>query len=170
MNFTDHSISQSEASVERINEFVTRLDETEISDSIASETNIVQSLVNETRMAFVEAMEDDLDAPTALASVFEFISEGNKILDGGNPTRKEIDLMLDFMLNDFNAVFGVVKPVTKPEELTGEIRELLRKREEVRKKREWAKSDALREELLALGIEVQDTPEGQRWRKKSAKS
>ena len=168
LNFTEQSMDQAAASVKRINEFVNRLKEMHGSEK-EDIRDSVRSLISETKASFVEAMENDLDTPTALAIVFEFISQGNKILDSEHPTKKELDLMLEFMLKDFNRIFVVVTPALKVEELTEEIRLLLHERENARRERDWKKSDALRERLQSLGIEVQDTPEGQKWRRMTLK-
>jgi len=51
--------------------------------------------------------------------------------------------------------------------LPKEIEELIRKREEARKKRDWETADEIRKKLHEMGIILEDTPEGVRWRRKS---
>ena len=81
-----------------------------------------------------------------------------------------VGLMLDFVSNDFNYIFGAVKKTAGlNREVSPEISSLLKEREAARLAKDWKKSDLLRKRLLEHGIEVQDTPTGQKWRK-SAKA
>ncbi|MCL4518455.1 MAG: cysteine--tRNA ligase [Thaumarchaeota archaeon] len=165
LNFTEQSMDQAAAAVKRINEFVTRLTERLDVNEGSSSNPVVAELVGRTRSSYIEALENDLDSPTALAIVFELVSNGNRLLDERRLNGNDIHLLLEFMSNDFNQVFGVIYPIVKTDELPDEIRTLLKERENARKNKDWKRSDGLREKLLNLGIEVQDTPEGQKWRK-----
>ncbi len=160
LNFTEKSLDQASSSVKRMNEFYLRLKEVE---STSNGSSKVTDLVEKTRVRYITSLENDLDTPSALAVIFEFITEGNKILDQGSFGRNEVNLMLEFMMKDFNYIFGAIKKVTE-NVASPEIRSLLKEREEARKNKDWAKSDAVRKRLLELGIEVQDTPQGQKWR------
>lgn len=165
LNFTEQSIDQASASVKRINEFVSRLNEKLVESDESETDSSVAAKIENVRSSYIDALENDLDSPAALAIVFDFISNGNRLLDEGRLSKSDIRLMLEFMSNDFNKIFGVIHPVLSTSELSVEIRTLLQERENARKNKDWKRSDGLREKLLNLGIEVQDTPEGQRWRK-----
>jgi cysteinyl-tRNA synthetase len=158
LNFTQKSLEQAGSSVKRISEFYSRLSEAKKVDS--GNDQLARLLVERIRKKYIAALEDDLDTPTALATVFEFITEGNKLLDTGN---QDAGPMLEFMLRDFDAVFGVIRK--SEQEVSNEAASLLKERELARAAKEWARSDELRKKLLGLGIEVQDTPQGQKWRK-----
>ena len=102
--------------------------------------------------------------------MFEFITVGNRILDQGNITGNAIDLMLNFLSYDFNYLFVAIrKTADLKQEISPEISSLLNERQTARQVKDWEKSDLLRKKLLEIGIEVQDTPMGQKWRK-SAKA
>jgi cysteinyl-tRNA synthetase len=131
------------------------------------ETQLID-LVRDTRSKYLSALEDDLDTPKALASVFTLIAEGNRLIDLGASSSRGINSVLEFMKNDFDGIFAVLFP-TSSLSLTDEESILLRAREEARLSKDWAKSDLLRKQLLASGVEVQDTPVGQKWRIKSRK-
>ena len=167
LNFAEKSLEQAASSVKRITEFFLRLEEEskETRSGALDRDSYVADLVHDTRDKYVLALQNDLDAPRALAAVFEFITEGNRILDQGNVGSFAVGLMLDFMSKDFNYIFGAVKKNTGvTEEVSSEISALLKERETARLAKNWEKSDLLRKELLQLGIEVQDTPTGQKWR------
>ena len=163
LNFTEKSLEQSASSLKRITEFSARLEAATERETVSSEVDqVVMDLVNKTREKYVAALQNDLDTPTAIATVFEFISEGNRILDTKKVGREAVASMIDFLSRDFNYVFGIK---AAGRELSAEASVLLKEREDARRRKDWAKSDLLRKKLLDQGIEVQDTHEGQRWRK-----
>ncbi len=165
LNFTEQSLEQGEASVKRINEFVSRLrDIVKSSEKGQGFSEDVSKLVEKTREKYVEALDNDLDTPTALAMIFEFITEGNKLLDKGLSNKADARMMLDFMLRDFDSVFALIE---KGDDLIPEeIKELLEERSEARASKNWKQSDSIRSKLLELGYDVQDTPQGQKIRKR----
>jgi len=170
VNFSEKSIDQAAASVKRINEFVSRLEETRSkSQSSGQHSDLdlqVLKLVEETRRGYVEALENDLDSPSALAKVFEFITEANRLLDKGQISFRAAVAMHEFINKDFNTIFGVILGHTSPSDLDEEEVTLLKEREEARKRKDWSEADSIRNKLSDMGIEVQDTPEGQRWRRR----
>ncbi len=109
---------------------------------------------------------NDLDVPSALAVVFDLIGEGNRLLDRKNLGSGAIHSLLDFMKGDFDGLFGVIHP-EDASALSESQAKLLGERSIARTSKDWKKSDELRKELLTLGVEVQDTPEGQKWRRVS---
>ncbi|HYB03228.1 MAG TPA: DALR domain-containing protein, partial [Nitrososphaerales archaeon] len=169
LNFAENSLEQATGAVKRINEFVSRL-----TDSLGSTKNNeagplddeVLALVEETRESYVEALDHDLDVPSALAVLFELIAEGNRLLDRKNLGRDAIQSLFDFMKGDFDSLFAVIH-----QEDAGALSEseakLLEERSTARLSKDWKRSDELRKKLLTLGVEVQDTPEGQKWRRVS---
>jgi cysteinyl-tRNA synthetase len=64
-------------------------------------------------------------------------------------------------------ILGVLPLVDRERDaaLTPEVRRLLEERAEARAERDWTRSDGIRDRLAALGIGVEDTPRGQRWRR-----
>jgi cysteinyl-tRNA synthetase len=111
---------------------------------------------------FIEAMDDDLNMALALASLFEFTREINRVMDrkGLSTTDKQ---KTEEGLLEINSVLDILAlESSKPE---GEIENRVKKREEARKKKDWAAADRIRQELKAMGIEVIDTKEGPVWRK-----
>ncbi|MDA4131353.1 MAG: cysteine--tRNA ligase, partial [Thaumarchaeota archaeon] len=167
LNFTEKSLEQAAASVRRIDEFVTRLQDS--LHSGASEHGAMElavlDLVELTRKKFIAALENDLETPNALAAVFEFITEGNRFLDFGASSSNGIQVMLNFMINEFDRVFGILHHEEARASLTEQQAQWLQERETSRGSKDWARSDELRKKLLDSGIEVQDTPQGQKWRR-----
>jgi cysteinyl-tRNA synthetase len=101
-------------------------------------------------------MDDDMDTPGALAGIFELVSRANSAADAG-------DEAVGASLAHTAAVLLAALGVSLREE-AGEIdeaaAELVAARDEARRVKDFARADALRDELVALGWTVEDTPSG----------
>ncbi len=122
--------------------------------------------IEHAKQKFLEALDDDLNTPKALASVFDFINDTNKYIDGFAKDAAYADAVysavetLENLLKDIFGLFG--KEHDKA--LSPEQTELLEKRKEARKQKDFKRSDELRVLLQQQGIVVEDSKEGQAWR------
>jgi len=109
----------------------------------------------EYREKFLEAVNDDLNMPKALTIVWKLVRDEKEVSN-----RKKYELLLEF-----DKIFGLDldREVVK-EELPKEAEELIRKREEARNAKDWKTADKIREQLKAMGIIMEDTPQGVKWR------
>ena len=119
----------------------------------------VDELINVYKKKFEEAMDDDLQISEALAAVFEFVKAVNRL----EISKKDADKVRKLMIN-FNKVFGI-KGLGEKEKISKEIEEMIKKREEARKKKDFETADKIRNELKKKGIILEDTPQGARWKK-----
>jgi cysteinyl-tRNA synthetase len=120
--------------------------------------------------AFGEAMDDDLNTSVALAAVWAFVREINSRLDelGTLPiTEAEAHSALA-AFEQIDAVLGVVRLAERETavdpELSAWVEERIAARESARRSRDFARADAIRAELTARGVVVEDTPTGARWK------
>ncbi len=110
---------------------------------------------------FCRHMDDDLDTPAALASVFELARRANSAFDAGDIGRGEqLAITVQVLCNALGFVFDS----TDEEAFDEETLELARERDIARNERDWQKADALRDELVKRGWIVEDTAEGTRLR------
>src|SRR3989344_3367239 len=117
--------------------------------------------VTESRKKFVKYMDDDLNVPLALASIFQMISAVNKAIDEKKADKKSLKEAEKFMMG-LNSIFDfVVEEGTIGEE----DKKLIQKREELRKQKNFAEADKIRNILKEKGIILEDTPQGIRWKK-----
>jgi cysteinyl-tRNA synthetase len=136
----------------------------EVKDSEDSED--VKGLIAKTRKAFEDAMDDDLDVSKTLATMFNLVKDVNTLIDEKKLDKSGAEQVKDLMM-DFDKVLGVLGDFwkRKEEKLSEEVEELIRKREEARKAKDWKTADAIRTRLQSVGIILEDTPEGVKWKK-----
>jgi cysteinyl-tRNA synthetase len=144
LEFSDQALTEAQARVKRIRNFVLELPEEGGEPPDAA--------VTVAREAFVEALVDDFNTPRALAVLFDLIAEGNRRPLPG--ARAALEEMLPLL-----GLEGLLAP---PDAADPEAERLLAEREEARGAREFERADRLRDELAARGYEVRDTPEGAR--------
>ena len=104
---------------------------------------------------FKESISDDLNMPSALAVVWDALKSGDI------SSKSQLSLVAEA-----DRVLGLRLVPGKPQELPADLQKLVDNRAEARKKRDFAAADALRHELATHGILVEDTPQGQRWKRK----
>jgi cysteinyl-tRNA synthetase len=108
---------------------------------------------------FIEAMDDDFNAPQAVAALFDLVREINRGAEKG------MDILgAQQMLKELAAVIGFTLQEKKAQLDESVIQELIQKRSEFRKAKEWKKADEIRDELLKSGIAIEDSPRGTTWK------
>jgi len=120
---------------------------------------------------FVEAMDDDLGTPAAVAAVFDAVREGNRLLtegaaDGLREVVGSVVAMLDVLgLNPADPAWGSGgrSDVRLANAVDVLVAGLLEQRAEARSRKDFATADAVRDQIKAAGIEVEDTPAGPTW-------
>ena len=157
-NFTFEGLEAAKGAVERLRNFVRRLQDADGEGDNAQVAELLR-LVQEN---FGCAMDDDLNISVALAALFDFVREVNNLLDEGAVSRSEAEAAGRFMA-DLDKVLGVIGKV-ETEALPKKAEELIAKREEARKAKDWATADALRLKLKEMGVVVEDTAQGVKWR------
>ena len=120
--------------------------------------------------AFIDAMNDDLAVPTALASISEALRLGNSAITSGDKaaiasSANEIRGALEILGCDpFDPAFASGSSNNEAiAALDGTIKLALAQREAARVRKDFASSDAIRDGLLELGIIIEDTAQGPRW-------
>jgi cysteinyl-tRNA synthetase len=119
-----------------------------------------------TREAFVGAMEDDFNTPSALAALFELVRSINQARDAGQPP--ELLAVGQAVLRELAGVLGLRLDLRR--EASGDsaayIRLLVEIRDELRRAKQWALADRIRDGLAEVGVIVEDDPSGTRWERR----
>ena len=160
LNFTWDGLHQAATSIDKIHGFVRRLEDI---DRDGPSSPAVEEVIRRARAAFDQALEDDLNTPEALAAVHELVNEGNRLLAEDALTR-EGAARLRAQVESMDSVFAVLTP--GEDRLSPEEQGLFDARQEARRKREFQKADEHRKKLEEMGVILEDTPKGTRWRRK----
>jgi cysteinyl-tRNA synthetase len=126
------------------------------------------ALLDAARSGFEAALDDDLNVSAALAALFELVREANRRVAARSISTADAGRIRD-LLHDLDRVLGILPPAAgadgEADRLAPELAALVEARAAARTARDWARSDQLRDELASLGIAVEDTRDGQRWRR-----
>ena len=156
LNFTFDGIKQAKENIDRIQESYSKV------KSLETETGcnrVLSEITKGSIDSFEDAMDDDLDMPVALASIFRFVRDLNKYLDDNEVLEENKSEILDYF-KKINSILGVLSNETI--RLDDEIMQLIKERDEAREKKDWNKSDKIRDELSKRGYVVEDTEKGTR--------
>ncbi len=149
LNFTDDSIVAAQNGLNNLRADIAALPAV-VTASSAQQAWSAEA--QQVRDAFWQAINDDLDLPTALSLTRE-LARNNKI----TPEERHR------LILDFDRVLGLrldIVEANAPRALNEEVLTLIRQRDEARAARNWKKSDEIRDALKAQGYEVRDTPKG----------
>ncbi|HUF51874.1 MAG TPA: cysteine--tRNA ligase [Longimicrobiales bacterium] len=119
---------------------------------------------------FEAALDDDLNTPNALAALFNFVRASNAELDRDVPVAADAITAARSALARMDDVLGILELAHREQadmddDMAARVDTLLVQRQDARARRDFAASDRIRDELLEMGIAVEDTPQGQRWKK-----
>ena len=191
LNFTFDGLKSAASSVEKLRNFRFRLASTQFP---AGATPAMAQLADETIAKMTSALDDDLNTAEAQAAMFDMLRKANTALDAAEVHQEDVKPLLR-ALEKFDEIFAVLKDDDqlkmkaildwaraegREKEISPELQEIagsaqladeqvnqkLAEMEAARKARNFKASDALRAELTAAGITVENTKDGVRWRRK----
>ncbi|MHC5098963.1 zinc ribbon domain-containing protein [Peptoniphilus genitalis] len=110
---------------------------------------------------FETAMEDDLNTADAITAIFDLVKDINLNLDE-NSSKEVLEKSLE-LLKKLTKVLGIMEE--EREEISDDIEELIKERNEARKNKDFARADEIRDELKNMGIEIEDTRSGTTWKR-----
>ena len=169
LDVTDEALNGAAKGVERLYGTMRRvraqLDEAK---SGPAEAN-VSALVADAEARFRDAMDDDFNTAGGLAALFDFNREANRLLHEGaavsHESWQEVDALYGRLMGD---VLGLITPETYQAQTAGLTDDLLQllvdTRADLRKAKQWALSDQIRDRLAALGVALEDKADGTSWR------
>jgi cysteinyl-tRNA synthetase len=152
MDFRENNLENDKATLQKFKELFIKLDNTKEGANTDPE---VKKLIETVKEEFEAAMDDDLNITAALAAIFTFIREINKLVE--TISKKDAEEVKSTLLK-FDSVLGVMD--YKKEEIPAEIKSLAEERLNARKEKNWKRSDELREEIKKKGFTMDDKPDG----------
>ena len=159
LDFSERSLAAAQAAVERLDNAAAAL--AAYREECADDATL-PGVLEAATSAFRVALEDDLNISAALAATFDLVRELNSRIAARSLSRADAQRGLA-SLREFDGVLAVLDEGT--DEPSAAQADMLEARVRARAERDWARSDELRDMLAADGIHVEDTPDGQRWRR-----
>ena len=165
LNFSREMMMQARASLDRLYTAKARLMELQQAAQVKALSEADQEVIAELEgmdQRFIAGMNNDFNTAEAMGALFELVYLANTRLDESS-ARAAVDKAVD-TLGKMTDIFGIL---TKQEDAVPEaVQALAARRAQARKDRNWAESDALREEIASLGYAVEDSPQGQKLRRR----
>ncbi len=157
-NFTFEALDGAVHAMQRIRDFRTRLRE------VRGNGDRLEATIAKCRGAFIDAMDDDLNISSATAAVFDFVRDVNKAMDQDAVGKEGAEAALALLdeLNTVTGVYGDAPAMETPQS----VLDLVAERQQARRNKDFARSDAIRDQLLGDGWVIEDTADGPRVKRK----
>lgn len=152
LDFSEKNLNQALAGSQRLAEFTRNLTHTQGSD-----TQGIYEFIAEAKTAFIDAMDNDFNTPSAIAAVFDLVKKINPLLTSGMVSTDNAQGILGF-LNEVDSVLGIIS--SGEIEIPSEVSELVSQREELRKDKNFEGADKIRAQINEMGFEIEDTMYG----------
>ncbi len=191
LNFTFDGLTQAAHSVERLRNFKSRLKSAKLD---AGSNEKLAAAAEQAKTQMRAGLEDDMNTALALAAMFDLVREANTAADAGELKQENVSQLLGAM-KQFDEIFDVLGEnaekqdadttraalqwakdagkLTQEQEAQlanelgdAEIEQLVAERNTAKKSRDFARSDAIRKQLLDAGVLLEDTKDGVRWKRK----
>ncbi len=150
----DALVGQASVAIDRIADFLARL-----AKAFGEENPVLDEILKSCADKFTASMDDDFNAPSAIASVFELIRALNPLLAKNALSMWQAETIKTFFQTTVERILGIV-PEPKEQSIPSEILELAEQREQHRLDQDWSKADVIRARIESSGFTIADTPFG----------
>lgn len=166
VNFSDTVLEQAKAGLERLENARDKAEfllEMKADSSLSEDERKLIPVLESFKTKFIDAMDDDLNTADAISAIFELAKFMNTNIDE-NSSREFIKSALD-LFYELTGVLNIANKEEVDEDLTEKVEALIEKRSEAKKNKDFALADKIRDELTSMGIAIEDTRQGVKWKK-----
>ena len=167
LNYSEESLIQAKNSLQRLYNAVENLDflikNAETVSLTPDEESYIATL-DSYKPRFIEAMDDDFNTADALSVIFELVRDINSATAAEKQPSKELASACLKKLTELTDVLGLLYQ-RGSDDIAAEVEELIAKRQAARKAKNYAEADSIRDKLRDMGVVIEDTPQGVKWRK-----
>jgi cysteinyl-tRNA synthetase len=179
LDFSNEALDAANKGLERLHNTIKNLRERLGHATEGSSSGDIYEKLGHYKKTFLEAMDEDINTPGAIAALFDLSKEVNTLLNSGQEISKECLEDIDKLYQELGGdILGIIEP--KPKTLTTTftfswqvenkttediMKVLIDTRNELRKTKQWQLSDFIRNKLSEIGIALDDKPDGTTWKK-----
>lgn len=163
INYTSDILMQSQAAVERLSNCIGSIDfaRKNAREGLSEAEEKSMRFIEGKRAEFIAAMDDDLNTADAIGFIFEMTRDINTVVSNG-ASREYLDFVEENYVS-LCELLGFGREAESGD--VSNIEELIAERTEAKKNKDYARADAIRNELKKQGIILEDTPQGVKWKR-----
>jgi cysteinyl-tRNA synthetase len=163
LNFTFEGLKSAATSIERLRNYQLRLETAKFREGMNEE---ISKRTEAASRQFADSLNDDLNTAEALAAIFEYVRETNSAMDSGTFTSGNVAAARELFAR-FDSFFDVLKPTVQTGAMPdSDVDALVQERTVAKKGKNFKRSDEIRDQLLTVGVILEDTKDGVRWKRK----
>ncbi|NMM63478.1 cysteine--tRNA ligase [Clostridium sp. P21] len=165
INFSMESLESTKAAMDRLCNSISNLEnlmEETKQERLMDEENVYLKTLDEYKDKYIERMDDDFNTADAVSVIFDLIRDINTNVKVSSS--KELIKYCLNLIKELGKPLGILQKSQKGT-LEQQVEDLIEKRQQARKDKDWALADKIRDDLKAQGIILEDTPQGIRWKR-----
>ncbi len=167
LNYSEEALNQAKGALQRLTNARDNLEFLAANGTDASLTGEEEAFLvslDPYREKFIAAMDDDFNTADAVSAMFELVRDVNTATGKDGCSKALARACLDRLL-ELDSVLGLLYKQEEKDDLAEWVEDLIRRRQEARKVKNWAEADRIRDELKEKGILLEDTKQGVKWKK-----
>jgi len=168
IDFDEQKLEQARESLRTLYNTLQNLQETEQADELTEEDKNLQTKLQQFKQKFLDAMDDDFNTPVAVSVLFELAHEVNRVIQKNKRISSKLKEDVSNLFKELGGILGILqKPIRKEAEteIVDKLLEvIIEVRNELRNRKEYEIADRIRNRLREVGIVLEDTGKGTRWR------